>query len=122
MQALRKILTLFEAMSGLKVNFHRSVLVGVNVEESWLGEAASFLSCKIGKIPFLYLGLSIGGDVRRLSFWKPIIDRIKSRLSDWKSKNLSYGCHLILLKFVMSSLPVYALSFFRAPASIISSI
>jgi len=121
-RALREILTLFEAMSGLKVNFHKSMLVGVNVEESWLGEAASFLSCKIGKIPFLYLGLSIGGDVRRLSFWKPVIDRIKSRLSDWKSKNLSSGGRLILLKFVMSSQPVYALSFFRAPTGIISSI
>jgi hypothetical protein len=40
-RALRAILTLFEAMFGLKVNFHKSMLVGVNVEESWLGEAAS---------------------------------------------------------------------------------
>jgi len=40
----------------------------------------------------------------------------------WKSRNLSYGGRLILLKYVLSSLPVYALSFFRAPAGIISSI
>ena len=122
MRALRAILTLFESMSGLKVNYHTSMLVGVNVEESWLGEAAFVLSCKIGKIPFMYLGLSIGGDARRLSFWEPVIDCIKSRLSDRKSKNLSFGGRLILLKSVLSSLPVYALSFFRAPAGIISSI
>jgi len=70
----------------------------------------------------MYLGLPIGGDARRLSFWEPVIDRLKSRLSEWKSINLSYGGHLILLKSVMPSLPVYALSFFRAPACIISSI
>jgi hypothetical protein len=70
----------------------------------------------------MYLGLPIGGDARRLSFWEPVVDRIKFRLSDWKSKNLSFGGRLILLKSVLSSLPVYALSFFRAPAGIISSI
>jgi len=68
-RALRAVLTLFEAMSGLKVNFHKSMLVGVNVEESRLGKAASVLSCKIVKIPFI-----IGGDARRLSFWDPVID------------------------------------------------
>jgi hypothetical protein len=39
-------------MSGLKVNYHKSMLVGINIAESWLHEAASILSCKIGKIPW----------------------------------------------------------------------
>jgi len=68
----------------------------------------------------VYLGLPIGGNARRLSFWEPIIDRIKSRLSSWKSKHLSLGGRLFLLKFVVSSLLVYALSFFKAPTSISS--
>ena len=72
--------------------------------------------------PFLYLGLPIGGDPRKLKFWQPLIDRIKSRLSGWKSRNLSLGGRLVLLKSVLSSLPVYFLSFFKAPAGIISSI
>jgi len=56
------------------------------------------------------------------SNWQPLIDRIKSRLSGWKSRNLSLGGCLVLLKSVLSSLPVYFLSFFKAPAGIISSI
>ncbi|XP_024626870.1 uncharacterized protein [Medicago truncatula] len=47
----------------------------------------------------------IGGDARRLSFWDPVIERLKSRLSEWKSRNLSYGGRLTLLKSVLSSLP-----------------
>jgi hypothetical protein len=66
--ALRVVLLLFELMSGLKVNFHKSMLVGVNIADSWLHEAASALCCKVGNVSFLYLGLSIGGDSRRLSF------------------------------------------------------
>ena len=59
-RALRAGLVLFEAMSGLKVNFHKSSLVGVNITASWISEAASVLGCKVGKVPFLYLGLPIG--------------------------------------------------------------
>ena len=67
-RALRAVLALFAGMSGLKVNFHKSCLVGVNIADSWLNEAASILHCKVGKVSFLYLGLSIGGDPRRLAF------------------------------------------------------
>lgn len=78
-------------MFGLKVNFNKSMLVGVNISESWLAEVASILNCKVGKVSFLYLGLSIGGDPRRLAFWDPVLGIIKSRLSAWKSRFLSFG-------------------------------
>jgi hypothetical protein len=67
------------------------MLVGVNVDASWLVEEACVLNCKIEHIPFLYLGLSLDG-------------------------------RLVLLKYILSSLSVYFLSFFKAPTSIISSI
>ncbi|MCI84176.1 putative RNA-directed DNA polymerase, partial [Trifolium medium] len=59
-RALRAVLVLFEAVSGLKVNFNKSMLTWVNVAESWLAEAATVLGCTVGKVPFLYLGLPIG--------------------------------------------------------------
>ena len=121
-RSMKALLLLFEATSSLKVNFHKSMLLGVNIHDSWLAEAASVLNCKLGKAPFLYLGLPIGGDPRKLKFWQPLMDRIKSRLSGWKSRNLSLGGRLVLLKSVLSSLPLYFLSFFKAPADIISSI
>ena len=67
-QAMRAILLLFESLSGLKVNFSKSHLVGVNVANSWLSEAAMVLNCRVSSIPFVYLGLPIGGNARRLSF------------------------------------------------------
>ncbi|GAU12613.1 hypothetical protein TSUD_132230 [Trifolium subterraneum] len=120
-RALRAVLVLFEAMSGLKVNFNKSMLVGVNIAESWLCEAASSLCCRVGNIPFLYLGLPIGGDPRRLGFWEPVLARLKNRLSGWKSRFLSFGGRLTLLKSVLTSLPVYALSFFKAPSGFVVS-
>jgi hypothetical protein len=121
-RALRGVLVLFELMSGLKVNFHKSMLVGVNITDSWLHEAATALWCRVGKVPFLYLGLPIGGDSRRLGFWEPVLTRIRNRLSGWNSRSLSFGGRLVLIKSVLTSLPVYALSFFKAHAGTISSI
>ncbi|MCH83612.1 cysteine-rich receptor-like protein kinase, partial [Trifolium medium] len=115
-RALRVVLVLFETMSDLRVNFNKSMLVGVNIPDSWLGEAASALCCKVGKIPFLYLGLPIAGDPGRLGFWEPVLARLRNILSGWKSRFLSFGGRLILLKSVLTSLPVYALSFFKAPS------
>ena len=51
-----------------------------------------------------------------------MVDSIRKRLSGWKCKNLSLGGRLILLKFVLSAIPVYFLSFFKAPSGIISSL
>jgi hypothetical protein len=104
-RAMRAVLVLFEAISGLKVNFHKSMLVGVNVAEAWLSKAAVVLGCSVGKIPFLYLRLSFGGDSWHLSFWDPVVNRIRSRLSGWKSCFLSCGGRLLLLKVVLTSLP-----------------
>ena len=80
-RAMRAIPLLFQFLSGLKVNFLKSYLVGVNVASSWLSEAAMVLNCKVGSIPFVYLSMPIGGNSRRLSFWEPLLNRIKSRLS-----------------------------------------
>jgi len=43
------------------------MLVG-SVSDSWATEAASALNCKISYWPFLYLGLTIGGD-----FYNPFL-------------------------------------------------
>ena len=67
-RSIRAVLLILEQMSGLKVNFHKSMLTGINVSESWLSEAARVLHCRVGAFLFLYLGLPIGGDPRKLDF------------------------------------------------------
>nr|ABE87644.1 hypothetical protein MtrDRAFT_AC153125g4v2 [Medicago truncatula] len=59
------------------------------------------LNCKVDSIPFMYIGLPIGGDARKC---------INSRLSGWSLRYLPLGGRLVLLKFVLSSLPIYVLS------------
>ncbi|MCH80227.1 cysteine-rich receptor-like protein kinase [Trifolium medium] len=119
---VKAILQLFEIISGLKVNFHKSELIGINVDDSWLKDAASVLNCKVGSLPFYYLGLPIGADPRKIRTWEPVINSLRKRLLSWKNRALSMGGRLVLLKSVLTALPIYFLSFFKAPSGIISLI
>jgi len=50
------VLLLFDEISGLRVNFHKSMLTGINVTESWLAEAALVMNYRRVTVPFMYLG------------------------------------------------------------------
>ena len=54
--------------------------------------------------------------------WKPLVDRFHKRLSKWKSKTLSFGGRLTLIKAVLGSLGVYFFSSYKAPKSVISEL
>nr|KYP50798.1 Putative ribonuclease H protein At1g65750 family [Cajanus cajan] len=83
---------------------------------------AMFLNCSITSIPFVYLGIPIGAQYKSLSLWNPIKDRMKSKLSSWKRRHHSFGGRLILLKSVLSSLPLFYLSFFKISKAVSLSI
>jgi hypothetical protein len=64
---LKAILRGFELASGLKVNFLKSCLIGVNVPHGFMDLACGILNCKRGTTPFWYLGLPVGANPRRAS-------------------------------------------------------
>lgn len=92
------------------------------MEETWVQRTADSLLCKVGKLPFTYLGLLIGGNSSGLDLWEPIMDRMGKKLATWKSKMLSIGGRLTLLKASLTSLPVYFMSLFRMPKGIADKI
>ena len=47
----------FEAVSGLKIEFSKSELIGVRVPEDHLLALAGLMGCKAGVLPSTYLGL-----------------------------------------------------------------
>jgi len=97
---MQAVLHLFAGMLGLQINFHKNMLVGVNIVDSWLQEVAFVLRCKVGRLPFLYLGLLIWRDARRLNILETLLDRIRLSSSGWKSIYLSFGGRLILLRWL----------------------
>jgi hypothetical protein len=50
--------------------------------------------------------------------WKPIEDRFEKKISSWIGKLLSYGDRLNLINSVLTSLPMFMLSFFEIPKGV----
>jgi len=115
---IKTILRVFELASGLKVNFHKSKLAGIKVERNSLELYARTLNCGVMQIPFKYLGMQVGGNPRRRQFWEPVMDKVEARLSAWNGKCLSLAGRVCLVKSVLTSIPLFYLSFFKAPHAV----
>ncbi|XP_022042373.1 uncharacterized mitochondrial protein AtMg01250-like [Helianthus annuus] len=71
---LNKILCCFYLSSGPRVNLAKSSLFGLRVNEANTQEMASILRCKVGKLPFVHMGLQVGANMNLVKHWKLIID------------------------------------------------
>ena len=115
---IKSILRSFELASGLRVNFFKTKIGGVGLEATLLKQFSNILNCKHMKIPFMYLGMPIGGNPRKSQFWQPVINKVRNRLSSWKGKLISVAGRVCFIKSVISALPLYYMSFFKMPKSV----
>ena len=54
--------------------------------------------------------------------WKPEVHKVRSRLSSWNRRNMSFGGTIVLNKAVLLSLPLYYMSIFNMLDCVIKSI
>ena len=74
-----------------------------------------------GSFPLDYLGMPIGANIRLIRNSNQVMEKLYKRLSTWKVKSLSFGGRLTLVKYVLGSSPLYFLSLFHAPTSVLIS-
>nr|GEV10009.1 transposon TX1 [Tanacetum cinerariifolium] len=116
------ILKGFEKVLGLKINFNKSKVYGIRVSSSAVAEMTRVMKCGMGEIPLTYLGLPIRVSMRRESAWRPMVKKLKKRLTDWKAKTISFGGRLTLVKSVLGSVPLYYFSMFRVLSCVIKQL
>ena len=105
-------------MSGLKINFQKSSLFGINVEQQFLLDCADLICCKVESLPATYLRLPLGARSNSTKVWEPMVEKFEKRLAGWKSNIISMGGRVTLLKDVCACLPVYFLSLFQIPKTV----
>ncbi|GJR84504.1 RNA-directed DNA polymerase, eukaryota [Tanacetum coccineum] len=114
------VLKWFFMASGLKINIHKSKLMGIGIPQDVVASTANSIGCAILTFPFNYLRVKVGGNMSRLISWDEVIAKISSRLSKWKLKTLSIGGRYTLTKPVLSSLPLHYFSIFKVPKGILN--
>ena len=117
--AIKAILRSFESISGLRINFAKSQFGVIGQSEEWCTLAADILNCGPLQFPFIYLGMPIGVNPRRKVVWEPLIRKFEAKLNKWNQRSLSMAGRITLINVVLTALPLFYMSFFRAPTAII---
>ena len=119
---MKLILTIFEQLSDLKINYHKSELFCFGEAKEVEFDYMDIFECQMAETPLTYLRIPL--HYKRLSNkdWKTVEDRFERKLSTWKVKLLSYGGRLTLINSVLSNLSVYILSFFEIPKEVLKKL
>lgn len=71
---LARVLHCFHASSGLKVNFDKSKVFGIGADMHEVSRWATTLGCKPSSLPFTYLGVPVGANMKLIKNWKLVIE------------------------------------------------
>ena len=80
------------------------------------------MECNRIQLPFNYLGIPLGANMKKAASWQQVLDKVQKRLKSWKSSSLSKAGRLIMIKSVLNSLPIYYLSLFKIPRKVADNI
>jgi hypothetical protein len=119
---MKLLLSAFEQLSGLKINFHKSEIFCFGEAKDYESQYEQLFGCKRGSYPFRYLGIPMHFRKLNNKDWEMIEERIEKKLSNWKGKYLSVGGRLVLINSVLSSLSMFMLSFFEISKGVLEKI
>ena len=121
MVALKNMLHIFQQSTGLKVNFGKSSMIPINLEQDEAQRLSNILGCRLEQLPFTYLGLPLGTTRPKIVDLMPLVDSVERRLSV-SSAMLNQGSKLQLLTSVLTSMPIYFLCSLHIPPGIIKQL
>lgn len=107
----KNVFILFEILSELKINYHKTLLVYMGHNHYKGPTLASMFNCKETTLPINYLGVPLSPYAPRGIEWDRITHRIDRRLEKMAENLLSLGGRVIL-NSVLSAIPVYYLLIF----------
>jgi hypothetical protein len=76
---LKYILLCFERISGLRINFHKSEVMVMGVDQEEGPRIAHMLNCKHDSFPLSYLGLPISDRALTAADWGPLSAKVGKR-------------------------------------------
>jgi hypothetical protein len=111
---VKDTLVKFSKSIGLKINFSKSQMLPINVDEEVLKQLAEEFGCQVGTMPFTYLVLPLGTTRPTIAELSPLVCRLERKLSA-SSSFLSQGARLKLIHSALASMPLHFLCTLSLP-------
>jgi hypothetical protein len=77
---MKLILCIFEELSGLKINFHKSEIFCFGQAKEFQNDYKILFGCEIGSLQFRYLGIPIHFGKLKNGEWKPNENRFEKKI------------------------------------------
>lgn len=116
------LMMMFESVSSIKLNLEKTELYPINLDRAEANFLASVFRCKLSKFPFKYLGVPLSDVPLKNKDWGFLLDKFRNKLQGWKGQSLSLGRRITLLNSVLSAVPLYTLSFYKIPDTVLLEI
>ena len=110
---LKFLLYYFEWISGLKINYHKSEVYVLRVDNEEAIKVANIFKCKLAQLPMTFLPIMVGDRHIGMKASDNVINKLNKRLDNCRNNLLSSGGRLILVNSSLSSLPVYTMGIYR---------
>lgn len=119
---LFSLLDQYEGASGQKINrqkssFHISKRCSLH-HKHWI---RSMTGLHEGQAPFRYLGCYLYKGRRKIDYFQHLLLSIHQRISGWMGRFLSPGGRLILIKHVLSTIPLHVFAVLEPPVAVLTS-
>jgi hypothetical protein len=105
----------------LRVNFNKSFMVPININEEKFNYLVSTFGCAKGSLPFTYLGLPLGITKPRIEEFLPFVTKCERRLVS-TSMFLSQAGKLEITNTILTALPTFHLCALDIPKGVIKQI
>ncbi|KAJ9542514.1 hypothetical protein OSB04_029020 [Centaurea solstitialis] len=115
---LKRALEIFKVKSGLEPNLAKSEIFFCNVTPDVKAAILHSLPLQPGTFPIRYLGVPLSPTCLQVSDFSPLIDKVRGRIHNWKSKFLSFGGRKQLIQSVLHSMQLYWMMVFLIPSSV----
>ncbi|GJZ98249.1 RNA-directed DNA polymerase, eukaryota, reverse transcriptase zinc-binding domain protein [Tanacetum coccineum] len=121
-RTMKKSLDEFSSVSGLLPNMQKSTIFFGGLSSIEQQSILNIIPFSVGKLPVRYLGVPLLTKKISMNDCKPLINKVKTKVNDWKNKALSYAGRVQLIAAVLNSMQNYWASVFLLPKHVIYEI
>lgn len=120
--ATTHLLQSFGMATGLQTNFQKSTVHQICCDHTDLDTILNNFPAICSTFPTKYLGLPLTYRRVRRTDYQPLVDKLGGRLAGWKGKLLTPVGRIILVKAVLSSIPIYFRTIFKPPKGVLRAL